>query len=156
LSFIGFGLWTIRGDQLKGEDKKTSKYGAIATVGIAFFIAEFGDKTQLATISLAVQYQNPVSVLMGTTLGMLIADGVGIVVGVVLCRHIPERTIKWFSAAIFVFFGLVGVYEGLIVKVGLGYSALIVAVLAAFSFYAMYRLSKRKPNPAPQLAVCKQ
>jgi putative Ca2+/H+ antiporter (TMEM165/GDT1 family) len=75
LSFIGFGLWTIRGDKLKDETKKVSRYGTVATVAIAFFIAEFGDKTQRATISLAAEYQNPVSVLMGTTIGMLIADG---------------------------------------------------------------------------------
>src|SRR5665647_3384571 len=94
LSFIGFGLWTIRGDKLKGEDKKLSKFGAVATVAIAFFIAEFGDKTQLATISLAAEYQNAVSVLMGTTLGMLVADGIGIVIGVMLCKRIPQRRIK--------------------------------------------------------------
>jgi len=155
LSFIGFGLWTIRGDQLKDEAKKVSRYGAIATVAIAFFIAEFGDKTQLATISLAAEYQSPVSVLVGTTIGMLIADGVGIVVGVVLCKRIPQRKIKWFSALIFVFFGLVGIYEVLSVKIGLGYTALVLAVLAILSAYAMYAISKRqKPVEEPQ--VCKK
>lgn len=148
LSFIGFGLWTVRGDTLKGEDKKVSRFGPVATVAIAFFIAEFGDKTQLATISLAVQYQSAVSVLMGTTLGMLIADGVGIVIGVVLCKRIPERTIKWFSVSIFIIFGLVGVYENLSVKIGIGYTALIVALLAVFSIFAMRLLSKRKAKPS--------
>ena len=156
LSFIGFGLWTIKGDKLKGEDKKLSKYGAVATVAIAFFIAEFGDKTQLATISLAAEYQNAVSVLMGTTLGMLIADGVGIVVGVVLCKRIPERIIKWVSASIFVIFGLVGVYESLLVKTGLMYTALILLFLTVFSAYAMYRLSKRKQAPSELPETCKR
>ena len=155
LSFIGFGLWTIRGDQLKGEDKKVSRFGAVATVAIAFFIAEFGDKTQLATISLAAEYQNPVSVLMGTTIGMLLADGIGIVVGVVLCKRIPQRKIKWFSALIFVLFGLVGVYEVLSVKVGSGYTALILSVLAALSAYAMLAISKRQ-KPLEEPKVCKK
>ncbi len=154
LSFIGFGLWTIRGDQLKDEAKKASRFGAVATVAIAFFIAEFGDKTQLATVSLAAEYQNPISVLMGTTIGMLVADGVGIVVGVVLCRRIPQRKIKWFSAIIFVLFGLIGVYEVLSVKVGLGYTALILAVLAALSGYAMYAISKRQ-KPVEDPKICK-
>ena len=155
LSFIGFGLWTIRGDQLKDEAKKASRYGAIATVAIAFFIAEFGDKTQLATISLAAEYQNPISVLMGTTIGMLVADGVGIVVGVVLCKRIPQRKIKWFSAIIFVLFGLVGVYEVLLVNVGLGYTAIVLTVLAALSGYAMYAISKRQ-KPVEDPKICKK
>lgn len=109
LSFILFGLWTLRGDKLEGEDKKETKFGPILTVGIAFFLAEMGDKTQLATISLAVEYQNMLSVLMGTTLGMVVADAFGIIVGVVLKKHIPEKVIKVVSAGIFILFGAVGI-----------------------------------------------
>lgn len=111
LSFILFGLWTLRGDKLEGEDKKITKFGPIITVGIAFFLAEMGDKTQLATISLAVKYNNMLGVLMGTTLAMVVADAFGIVIGVVMRRHIPEKTIKWFSAIVFILFGLHGVYR---------------------------------------------
>jgi predicted membrane channel-forming protein YqfA (hemolysin III family) len=75
---------------------------------------------------------------------MLVADGVGIMVGVVLCRRIPQRKIKWFSAIIFVLFGLVGVYEVLSVKVGLGITSLVLAVLATITGYAMYAISKRQ------------
>jgi Ca2+/H+ antiporter, TMEM165/GDT1 family len=75
---------------------------------------------------------------------MLIADGVGIMVGVVLCKRIPQRKIKWFSALIFVLFGLVGIYEVLSVKVGLGYTALVLAVLATLSAYAMLAISKKQ------------
>ncbi len=113
VSFIFFGLWTIRGDELEGEDKKISKFGPILTVGIVFFIAEMGDKTQLSTISLAVRYQNVFNVLMGTTLGMVVADAFGIIIGVVMHKHIPEKTVKWISAGIFILFGLAGVYSGL-------------------------------------------
>ena len=111
LSFILFGLWTLRGDKLEGEDKRTTKFGPIITVGIAFFLAEMGDKTQLATISLAVQYNNMLGVLMGTTLAMVVADAFGIIIGVVMRKHIPERTIKWFSAIVFILFGLHGIYK---------------------------------------------
>ncbi len=158
LSFIGFGLWTIRGDQLKNENKKTSRFGPVATVAIAFFIAEFGDKTQLATISLAVDYQNPISVLMGTTLGMIVADAVGIIIGVVLCKRIPQRTIKWLSASIFIIFGLVGVYEILAEKILIGYNVLIITGLAAFSILMAYLLSKRERKRAKmpsESKICK-
>lgn len=109
-SFILFGIWTIRGDKLEGEEKRQDKYGPIATVAIAFFLAEMGDKTQLATISLAVKYNNLFSVLVGTTLGMVVADAFGIIVGVIMKKHIPEKTIKWISAIIFILFGMFGVY----------------------------------------------
>jgi Ca2+/H+ antiporter, TMEM165/GDT1 family len=112
ISFILFGLWTIRGDTLDGEDKKPTRFGPIITVAIAFFIAELGDKTQLATFALAAKFPaSPFGILMGTTLGMLIADSIGIGFGVLLCKKIPEKTIKIISAAVFVLFGLYGVFQ---------------------------------------------
>lgn len=112
LSFIVFGLWTIRGDKLEGEDRVT-RYSPFWTVAIAFFIAEMGDKTQLATIALAAQFNAVIPVWTGTTLGMLIADGIGIIIGIVLGRKIPEQAVKWFAAVVFILFGLVGLYEAL-------------------------------------------
>jgi len=112
LSFIFFGLWTIKGDKLNGEENKVSKYGAIITVTIAFFIAEMGDKTQLATIALATKFpSSPFGILLGTTTGMLIADAIGIVIGIVLCKKIPEMKVKLVSAAAFILFGLIGTYQ---------------------------------------------
>ena len=147
LSFIGFGLWTLRGEKPKSEDKKVSRFGVVGTVFIAFFIAEFGDKTQLTTISLAAQYQNAVSVFIGATLGMLLADGIGIVAGVVLGKHIPQRTIKWVSATIFLIFGLVGIYEVLPSKIGLAYTALTLMLLIVFSILAIIFITrKQRPN----------
>jgi len=145
LSFLLFGLWTIRGDTLEGEDKRATKFGPIVTVGIAFFLAEMGDKTQLATISLAVQYQNAFNVLMGTTLGMIVADAIGIIVGIVLKKHIPEKTIKWFSALIFVLFGLLGVYDSLSEKIApltLGAILLSLSLGTAFVAYKVARTEK--------------
>ena len=109
-SFIIFGLWTIRGDKLAGEDK-SSRFNPFWTVAIAFFIAEMGDKTQLATIALAAKYNSIMYVWLGTTTGMMIADALGIVVGIVLGKNIPERAVKWFAAMIFILFGIYGLYE---------------------------------------------
>ncbi|MDR0839459.1 MAG: TMEM165/GDT1 family protein [Oscillospiraceae bacterium] len=108
LSFIFFGLWTIRGDKLDGEENKTTRFGPVLTVAVAFFIAEMGDKTQLATIAVATKFPgHPVAVLAGTTVGMLVADGLGILVGTVLRKRIPERTVKLISAGVFVLFGFI-------------------------------------------------
>jgi Ca2+/H+ antiporter, TMEM165/GDT1 family len=109
-SFILFGLWTIRGDELRGEDKRFN-FSPFWTVAVAFFLAEMGDKTQLATIALAAKFQSVLFVLAGTTAGMVIADGAGIGVGIILGRKIPERVVKWVAAMIFIFFGLYGLYE---------------------------------------------
>jgi putative Ca2+/H+ antiporter (TMEM165/GDT1 family) len=111
-SFILFGLWTLRGDELEGEDKKY-KFSPFWTVAVAFFFAEMGDKTQLATVALAAKYQSIIPIWMGTTTGMMVADAFGIIVGVVLGKRIPERFVKWFAAVIFILFGIAGLYDGL-------------------------------------------
>jgi putative Ca2+/H+ antiporter (TMEM165/GDT1 family)/putative Mn2+ efflux pump MntP len=109
IPLILFGLWTIRGDSLDGEEKRPNAYGPFVTVGVAFFLAEIGDKTQLATISLAVKYDDPMAVLFGTTTGMVIADGFGILVGATIGNRLPDAVIRLVSAGVFVVFGLIGV-----------------------------------------------
>lgn len=111
VSFLAFGLWTIRGDKLDDEEEKKVKFGPIVTVAIAFFIAEMGDKTQLMTISIAAENSKPLLILMGTTAGMLVADGIGVVGGAWMCRHIPEIYIKWIAGIIFMFFGTLTLYN---------------------------------------------
>jgi putative Ca2+/H+ antiporter (TMEM165/GDT1 family) len=111
-SFILFGLWTIRGDKLEDEDSRFN-FNPFWTVSVAFFLAEMGDKTQLATVALAAQFNTVVPVWAGTTSGMLIADGAGIVVGILLHKKIPEKQIKWFAALVFIVFGFWGVYSAL-------------------------------------------
>jgi Ca2+/H+ antiporter, TMEM165/GDT1 family len=143
LSFIGFGLWTLRGERPKSEDEKASRFGVVGTVFVAFFIGEFGDKTQLTTISLAAQYQNAVTVLIGATLGMLAADGLGIAAGVALGKRIPQRTIKWVSATIFLIFGLVGIYEVLSSRIGLAYTALTLVLLIVLAVVAIIFIARR-------------
>jgi len=111
-SFIIFGAWTLRGDSLEDEDKRFS-FSPFWTVAIAFFLAEIGDKTQLTTVALAAKYNNLMGVWLGTTSGMLVADVIGIIFGIVLGKKIPENAIKWFSAIIFIFFGILGIYDAL-------------------------------------------
>ena len=142
LSFIVFGLWTIRGDALHGEDEKESRFGPIVTVGIAFFLAEMGDKTQLATISLAVEYKNMFNVLMGTTLAMVTADAVGIIIGIVMRKHIPEKTVKWIAAIIFILFGLSGVFQVLSAQMNLFFVWCIILILIACTAFGAYHLMK--------------
>jgi Ca2+/H+ antiporter, TMEM165/GDT1 family len=144
ISFIVFGLWTLRGDSLAGEADRKSRFGPIVTVAIAFFLAEMGDKTQLATISLAVEYRDMAYVLMGTTLGMVVADAIGIGVGVVMQKHIPEKIIKWIAAAVFAVFGFIGIYQVLSVQVGLLYTLLILLGIALLTVLAACLIMKRK------------
>lgn len=111
ISFLIFGLWTLRGDKIDDEDEKKTKFGPIVTVAIAFFLAEMGDKTQLMTIAISANSHQPAFILMGTTVGMLIADGIGIIGGAWMCKHIPEVYIKWIAGIIFMFFGTLTIYN---------------------------------------------
>ncbi len=111
-SFILFGLWTIRGDKLHGEDKRFN-FSPFWAVAVAFFIAEMGDKTQLATLALAAEYNTIIPVWLGTTAGMLVADAIGIGVGIILGKKIPEQLVKWIAALIFIGFGIFGLSKSL-------------------------------------------
>jgi putative Ca2+/H+ antiporter (TMEM165/GDT1 family) len=107
LAFIGFGLWTLRGDSLQSDQHATEgRYGPFLLVAGTFFIAELGDKTMLATVTLASQLHAFVPVWLGSSMGMVIADGIAIVVGAVAGKRLPERTIRLAAAAIFVLSGL--------------------------------------------------
>jgi putative Ca2+/H+ antiporter (TMEM165/GDT1 family) len=139
--FIFFGIWALKSDKIDSGGAAKKGYGDVATVAIAFFIAEMGDKTQLATITLAANYSYaPLLVLAGTTTGMLIADGIGIVAGVLLHRKLPDKVLKLFAAAAFIFFGLAGLWQSCIetFKLSPGASGAIVAVVAMISLYTSY------------------
>jgi putative Ca2+/H+ antiporter (TMEM165/GDT1 family) len=112
LSFIIFGLWTLRGNKLTEEDeKKTTRFGPLMTVGVTFFLAELGDKTMLATITIASQQQSFIGVWLGSTLGMVVADGLAIIVGKVLGKRLPERLIKYGTAVVFLAAGVYTLIE---------------------------------------------
>ena len=115
LAFLGFAAWTVRGDRLSDDEaakvERQSNRSAIAAASGAFFLAELGDKTMLATITLA-STDNPWWVWLGSTLGMVAADALAILVGRLLGRRLPERAITIFAAAMFVLFGVALVLEG--------------------------------------------
>jgi len=115
VAFLGFAAWTLRGDEL-GEDDAVraaqSNRSVLWTVGVAFFLAELGDKTMLATITLASS-NGLIGTWIGSTLGMVAADGLAIVVGQQLGARLPERTVRIGAAVIFVVFGVILIVEGL-------------------------------------------
>ncbi len=108
VSFICFGIWTLREKGTDRAKETNSNLGPFLTVLFAFLFAELGDKTQLATISLVVEYKNILGVLLGATAGMILSNVVGMIVGLLLKKHLPEKVIKWISALIFIFFGIFG------------------------------------------------
>lgn len=115
IAFLAFAAWTLRGDELSAEEQ--SKAGnasgaAVLAVGVAFFLAELGDKTMLATITLATQ-EGWLGTWIGSTLGMVAADALAIGIGALLGRRLPEEVIKYGAAVMFALFGLVLVLDGI-------------------------------------------
>jgi putative Ca2+/H+ antiporter (TMEM165/GDT1 family) len=115
LAFLGFAAWTIRGDKLdEGEEERAERSGgwALLSIGTAFFLAELGDKTMLATVTLATT-EEPWGTWLGSTAGMVAADAIAVAVGAILGTRLPERYVRSFAAAAFVLFGLLLIAQGL-------------------------------------------
>ena len=103
--FVAFGLWTLHPDSLD-DDPKMHKAGAFVTTLIAFFIAEMGDKTQLATVALAARFQGELlAVVMGTTVGMMLANVPAVIIGERLAQRLPLKLIRWIAAGVFIVTG---------------------------------------------------
>lgn len=143
IGFIVFGLWTIRGDDMACENQK-QRFSPFWTVFIAFFIAETGDKTQLATITLAADFNVFIPVWVGTTIGMVIANAFGIFAGVLMGKKIPEKTIKWIAAMIFIIFGLLGLYESVPEDYLKAPYIAATFIIIGFMIYLINRLNKAK------------
>ncbi|MBK7001015.1 MAG: TMEM165/GDT1 family protein [Rhodoferax sp.] len=107
LSFIGMAIWTMIPDKIEEEETQVAKrFGVFGATLITFFLAEMGDKTQIATVAMAAHYASPVMVVIGTTLGMLIADVPAVFVGDKLASRIPMKLVHTIAAAIFALLGV--------------------------------------------------
>ena len=105
-SFLGMAIWTLIPDDIEEEETKiASRLGVFGATLVTFFLAEMGDKTQIATVALAAHYANPIWVVAGTTLGMLIADVPAVFVGDKLADKIPMKLVHGIAAAIFALLG---------------------------------------------------
>jgi len=106
LSFIGMAIWTLIPDKFDEDEAKLARYGVFGTTLIAFFLAEMGDKTQVATVALAAQYHALFSVVAGTTFGMMIANVPAVLLGDRIAHRMPVRLVHAVAAAIFAVLGV--------------------------------------------------
>ena len=106
LSFIAMAVWTLIPDKFDESEAKFARFGVFGTTLVAFFIAEMGDKTQVATVALAAQYQAFFAVVAGTTLGMMIANTPAVLLGDKLAGRLPVRLVHRIAAAIFAVLGI--------------------------------------------------
>ena len=107
LGFVAMAAWTLVPDSIEDEEASVaSRFGVFGATLITFFLAEMGDKTQLATVALAAHYAAPFTVVMGTTLGMLIADVPAVFIGDKLADRIPMKLVHGIAAAIFAGLGI--------------------------------------------------
>ncbi|HVH33863.1 MAG TPA: TMEM165/GDT1 family protein [Tahibacter sp.] len=116
LAFLGFAAWALIPDTL--DDKpEPSRYGPFLTTLVLFFLAEMGDKTQLATVALGAKYANLALVTLGTTLGMMAANVPAVLIGEKLAQRFRLSTMRFVAAALFAIFGLLILFK---VNLGLG------------------------------------
>jgi Ca2+/H+ antiporter, TMEM165/GDT1 family len=107
LSFIGMAVWTLIPDKIEEEETQVAqRLGVFGATLVTFFLAEMGDKTQIATVALAAHYGAPLLVVIGTTLGMLIADVPAVFVGNKFAEKIPMKLVHTIAAGIFAVMGV--------------------------------------------------
>ncbi len=110
-SFFAVALWALRPDTLDDADARpASRFGAFGVTVVSFFLAEIGDKTQIATVVLAAQFNQLPAVVAGTTLGMLIADVPVVLLGNAAAVRIPLGVVRKIAAALFAAMGFVALF----------------------------------------------
>lgn len=107
ISFIAMAGWMLIPDKLDDTETNTGRFGVFGTTLIAFFLAEMGDKTQVATVALAAEYEHFIAVVAGTTLGMMLANVPAVLVGDKFSGRMPVRLVHMVAAAIFAVLGIV-------------------------------------------------
>ncbi|WP_026449155.1 TMEM165/GDT1 family protein [Actinopolyspora mortivallis] len=117
VAFLGFAAWTVRGDELYEEETgrtgRRAAGSALLAVGTAFLLAELGDKTMLATVTLATQH-DWFGTWVGSTVGMVLADALAVVAGLTVSRYLPERLVRYGAAVLFAVFGTWLIVSGLV------------------------------------------
>lgn len=116
VSFIAMAIWMLIPDEIDVDKEHDTRFGVFGTTLIAFFLVEMGDKTQIATVALAARYDALVAVVMGTTIGMMIANVPAVLLGNVAAEKLPVKLVHGIAAAIFAALGaamLLGVEPGL-------------------------------------------
>jgi len=106
VSFLAMAAWTLVPDQLDEEETQTAGYGVFMTTLIAFFLAEMGDKTQVATVALAARYHSMIAVVAGTTLGMMLANVPAVYFGDRIANKISLKLVHGIAALIFAALGV--------------------------------------------------
>jgi len=107
VSFLGMAVWTLIPDKIEADETRVAnRLGVFGATFVTFFLAEMGDKTQLATVALAAHYAAPLLVIAGTTLGMLIADVPAVLIGNKFAQKIPMKLVHAIAAAIFALMGV--------------------------------------------------
>lgn len=112
ITFIAFGLWTLKPDSFD-EAERPGRFGPFLTTVVLFFLAEMGDKTQLATVALAARFHSVVLVTTGTTLGMMLSDGIAVFAGGKLSGRPAMSWLRYLAAALFIAFGVASAWAAI-------------------------------------------
>jgi putative Ca2+/H+ antiporter (TMEM165/GDT1 family) len=106
VSFLAMAAWTLVPDKFDEDEARLARFGVFGTTVIAFFLAEMGDKTQIATVALAAQYNSLFAVVAGTTFGMMIANVPAVILGDRIANRLPVKLVHRVAAAIFAVLGV--------------------------------------------------
>ena len=108
ISFIAMAVWTLKPDEIEEDEAKIAgRFGVFGATTITFFLAEMGDKTQIATVALAANYSSVILVVIGTTLGMMIADVPAVFIGTKFAQKVSMKLVHGIAAAVFAVLGII-------------------------------------------------
>ncbi|MCI8358802.1 MAG: TMEM165/GDT1 family protein [Lachnospiraceae bacterium] len=151
LAFFWFAYSTLKGEEEEEEKEMKHKAGPILAIFGSFFIGELGDKTQLSAITLAANYTNhqlisAFQVFLGCTLGLILADLIGLIVGVVLKSKMPTGILNAVSFGIFAVFGVISIREAMLLIFGAGIKAVAgcLFITVVFAILCLYIFGKRR------------
>lgn len=145
--FILFGLWSMKLEfEDDEEENQKFNFGPMITVAFAFFLGELGDKTQMTAMTLGLESVNPFITLLGTTAGMVGVSAIGIIVGKLIGKKIPETTMKFVSAFVFMGFGLVGLKSAVPISIATPLNISIFAILIIASILVILKTNSKNRN----------